>query len=233
MLFYRIVAIACIALLAAAAFGGTMEEGIAAKNTGDFKSAWSILQPLAVQGQAQAQVAIGEMYQGGQGIAQNPVEAVKWFRLAADQGNAVGQNNMGHHYFMGLGVFKDPDEAQKWFQLAATQGNLGAQNRLGHMYYTGDGAKRDYEQALKFSRLAAEQGSDISQMRLAAMYYEGHGVTKNPMLGLMWANISAMGGHPNFVKGRDMAAKQASAEQNELAINMANKCKQSNYKDCG
>ena len=39
----------------------------------------------ADQGKAEAQFALGLMYNEGEGVAQSKEEAVKWCRLAADQ----------------------------------------------------------------------------------------------------------------------------------------------------
>jgi TPR repeat protein len=38
----------------------------------------------AYQGQANAQNALGVMYQNGEGVPQDYVEAVRWYRLAAN-----------------------------------------------------------------------------------------------------------------------------------------------------
>jgi TPR repeat protein len=46
------------------------------------------LRPLAEQGDAKAQFALGNLYYFGQGTLQDYVEAVKWFRKAAEQGYA-------------------------------------------------------------------------------------------------------------------------------------------------
>ena len=40
----------------------------------------------AAQGHADAQTAIGRCYSRGEGVAGDPVEAVEWFRKAAEQG---------------------------------------------------------------------------------------------------------------------------------------------------
>ena len=44
------------------------------------------------------------MYVNGQGVQQDYVEAVKWFRRAADQGNAGAQLNLGFSIHNGKGV---------------------------------------------------------------------------------------------------------------------------------
>ena len=42
---------------------------------------------------------LGFMYVAGEGIPQDYVEALKWFRLAADQGQANAQCFLGLMYF--------------------------------------------------------------------------------------------------------------------------------------
>ena len=52
----------------------------------------------ARQGNASAQNSLGVMYADGEGVPEDDVEAVRWFRLAADQGHAAAQNYLGFMY---------------------------------------------------------------------------------------------------------------------------------------
>jgi TPR repeat protein len=45
-----------------------------------------------LEGDAEAQIALGEMYAKGQGTLKNEVEAISWFRKAAQQGLAQRKN---------------------------------------------------------------------------------------------------------------------------------------------
>jgi TPR repeat protein len=47
------------------------------------------------------------MYDNGDGVPKNAVEAVRWYRLAADQGVAQAQYNLGLMYGLGQGVPKN------------------------------------------------------------------------------------------------------------------------------
>ena len=67
----------------------------------------------------------------GQGVAKNDVEAVKWFRKAAEQNYARAQYNLGVCYAKGQGVAKDEAEAVKWYRKAAEQNYAEAQCNLG------------------------------------------------------------------------------------------------------
>jgi TPR repeat protein len=82
------------------------------------------LRARAGAGEAPAQNELGEaLYAGKQGATRNPVEAVKWFRQAANQNHPAAQSNLGVCYERGDGVAKYEVEAYKWYLLAAAQGD--------------------------------------------------------------------------------------------------------------
>ncbi len=113
----------------------------------------------AEQGDADAQFTLGVMYRQGEGVPQDPTEAVKWYRLAAEQGDAGAQFNLGVMYEQGKGVPQDPTEAVKWYRLAAEQGYAGAQFNLGLVYRLGQGVTQDYVESHKWHNLAASRST--------------------------------------------------------------------------
>ena len=126
----------------------------------------------AEQGDAEAQHSLGRMYANGEGVPQNGVEAVRWFRLGADQGNSDAQNGLGVMYSSGRGVPQDDVEAVYWYRLAADQGNGNAMFALGAMYADGEGGLRDEAEAVRWYRLAAGQGFDLALSNLGFLYFE-------------------------------------------------------------
>lgn len=76
---------AALLLVASQASWAGAEEGLAAYNRGDFATALKEFRPLAEQGEAGAQTILGAMYENGKGVPEYYVEAVKWYRLAAEQ----------------------------------------------------------------------------------------------------------------------------------------------------
>ena len=84
------------------------------------------------------------MLSDGQGVPQNYIEAVKWYRKAADQGDASAQDNLGTMLHQGRGVLRDDTEAAKWILKAADQGDAKAQGKLGISYEHGEGVPQDY-----------------------------------------------------------------------------------------
>jgi TPR repeat protein len=74
------------------------------------------------------------MYQKGEGVTQDYMEAAKWFRLSAEQGNGHGQLNLGVSYANGQGVTQDYLHALMWFNLAGSrlngeEGSRATENR--------------------------------------------------------------------------------------------------------
>ena len=73
------------------------------------------------KGHAGAQYNLGFMYANSQGVPQDDVEVVRWYRLAADQGDAASQGNLGVMYANGRGVPQDDVLAHMWSNLAASR----------------------------------------------------------------------------------------------------------------
>ena len=70
------------------------------------------------------------MYKSGDGVTQDYVQAIKWYRLAAEQGHAKAQNNLGLMYYKGEGVIQDNVYAHMWYNIADSLGNeIAPKNR--------------------------------------------------------------------------------------------------------
>ncbi|WP_244060851.1 tetratricopeptide repeat protein, partial [Aeromonas caviae] len=70
----------------------------------------------AEQGNADAQVGLGSMYELGKGVPQDDKQAVTWYHKAAEQGNAEAQFNLGVMYAKGQGVPQDYKQAAVWYR---------------------------------------------------------------------------------------------------------------------
>ena len=78
--------------------------------------------PLAEGGNAVAQSNLGFLYQTGDGVPQDFVQAMLWYRRAAAQGESLAQSNIGYLYYKGQGVPQDYVRAHMWFNLAEASG---------------------------------------------------------------------------------------------------------------
>jgi len=129
-----------------------------AYEAGDHVAAFRLIKPLAEQGDARGQSALGYLYQQGKGVTQDYKEAVKWYRLAAEQGDVQAQYNLGVMFLKEQGVTRDFKEAAKWFRLAADQGFAVAQSNLGEMYANGTGVIQDVVISYMWFNIAAYNG---------------------------------------------------------------------------
>ncbi len=64
----------------------TLMRGMKAYNRRDYTTALRIFRQFAEQGDADAQSNLGVMYDNGQGMPQDYVQAYMWLNLAAAQG---------------------------------------------------------------------------------------------------------------------------------------------------
>lgn len=135
---------ACLLALAGQANADSLSDAKRALDAGDFATAAKLYMPLAQQGNADAQFHLGELYDEGEGVPENDVEALQWYRMAADQGHEAAQTVLGAMYSVGQGVTQDFKEAVRWDRLAAEQGSATAQFNLGWLYKVGDGVPKDY-----------------------------------------------------------------------------------------
>jgi len=132
----------------------------------------------ADQGYAKAQYNLGCYYGRGKiemgrvisdqtivwstiGIHKNLVEAVKWYRKAAENGHAQAQYVLGKSYHAGEGVPKDQVEAFKWWRKAAEQGHATSRFNVGAMCFLGSGTAKDFSEAARWFKIRSMQTSSM------------------------------------------------------------------------
>lgn len=192
-------------------------EGMTPGNIQAFK----LLHKAAIAGHAEAQFLVSECYYYGCGIeldraqytewlrksaesgfaaaqnrfgfekAQDHVEAIRWFRMAAEQNNSKGQLNLGNAYRYGHGVAQDPVEAAKWYRKAANLGNAKGQCLLASAFKNGLGVAQDDKEAAKWWEKAAKQGDEGAQYHLGTRYAEGRGLSQSDEEAFKWWKKSA------------------------------------------
>ena len=185
--------------------GESADKWLEAAKQQEWNSIESVLQNVAVEARAQTRVGVYYLY--GLGIPQDTVEAVKWFRKAAEQGYAHAQYHLAWCYNKGEGVEQNIGEAVKWFRKAAEQGSAFAQYeldvskndksayekqwqenamrgsaedkfKLGLRYNIGDGVNVDRTEAERWYFEAAEKGHTIATSNLGLLYAEKFGMWK-------------------------------------------------------
>jgi uncharacterized protein len=131
----------------------------------------------------------------------------------------------------------DYTQAARLFRPFAEQGAASAQFSLGMMYAKGQGVPQNYQAALKWFHKAAEQGDASAQNYLGLMYERGRGARQDFILAHMWSSIAAaaLNGEDRkaALKRRDSVASHMTAAQLEKAEEMARRCQDSQFKECG
>lgn len=137
------------------------------------------LTALAAAGNVESQIALAEAHFYGRGTPTNRVEAVKWYRIAANAGEASAQASLGLCLLRGWGCEKSPVEAVSWYVAAAEQGDLMAMNDLAFCYLHGLGIAKDPETGFAWARQAAERGHAPAQALVGECYLTGIGVARD------------------------------------------------------
>lgn len=150
---------------------------------------------LAEKNDADAQYELAEAYRTGTDVVENHMEALRWYRAAAELGLADAQNNLGAMYLSGLGGDKNPAEAASWYLKAAEQGQVHAQFNLGMLCLLGNGVAQSDEEAAHWLHTAAEQGDLEAICQLGTLYQIGRGVEQNIVAAAELHTIAAIEGH--------------------------------------
>ena len=93
----------------------------------NYASALKVWLPKAKEGDAAAQLYVGEIFEKGLGEQTDYQAAAQWYEKAANQGNFQAQLNLGHLYEKGLGVPQNKDTAMRWYRKSAGLDEAGLQ----------------------------------------------------------------------------------------------------------
>jgi TPR repeat protein len=121
----------------------------------------------ALQGDARAQNDWGVLHQLGKAVPQDDVEAVRWYRRAAERNFVLAQNNLGWMYENARGTERDYAGALFWYKLAAQSGNVAAQHNLASLYERGLGLPANPMLATEWYERAIRQGDETARDGLA------------------------------------------------------------------
>lgn len=138
-------------------------------------------------GYAPAQVVLGYFYDAGQFVAEEPGQALYWYRKAAAQDDVLGQWLAGELSLSGRAAPVDLTEAKAWLKKSAAQGNPFAEYLLGRVSLE----QQDYASAAKSFREAAMQGIPEAQRQLALLLKDGRGLPQDRSEAYVWLLVAA------------------------------------------
>lgn len=208
----RLILSAAVLFLAVGPVWADARSGWEAFLARDYSKALAQLQPLAQQGDADAQYGLGVMYAHGMGVPQSEEKAAALYRRAAEQGHVLAQFNLGFLLYQGYfteseKAVQDYDDAATWLRVAAHQGIPMAQALLGEMYLLGRGVPHDDSLAFHWLSQAAEKGIAKAQFLTAGMYALGQGTPPDPAEAYFWLSIVAERGYPGAAHNQELVAR--------------------------
>lgn len=129
------------------------------------QDALATMQRLANAGFVIAQYRLAKMYERGEGMPADLVQARVWTERAAAGGNRNAMHDLGAYYAQGEGAPRDYAAARRLFQQAAELGFVDSQFNLGVLYQEGRGVEANVMEALFWFRLAASHGDQAGAER--------------------------------------------------------------------
>lgn len=177
----------------------------------DPQAAVTLLRPLAEDGHAAAQLALGRLYRDAPeqsaspqlsstaatlvDYASAPSRNWQWTAdgrtasIAADTSSRPGgaiEEAAAHP-----ALHRDDREALRWINLAAQQGLPEAALALGVMLHDGRGTEPDHEAAARWYAVAAESGLPEAQANLGLLHFFGRGVARDHAVAAEWFTRAA------------------------------------------
>lgn len=150
------------ALSAPPAAATPLDDALKVLEAGNNPKAVEVLTQIANEGNALAQLRLGDLYFHGKGVAEDENKAVQWWKKSAASGNAEAMYQIAHAYLFGNTAPKtvaDPDrEAATWYFKAASAGHAEAAYTLGLLFIAGKGVVEDRNEAIRWFRVAADRG---------------------------------------------------------------------------
>lgn len=84
----------------------------------DYRSALAVWLPAAIEGDNEARLNVGSIYERGLGATPDYAQAAHWYRLAAEDGSVGAALKLAELHESGLGVPVDLQQALYWYQRA-------------------------------------------------------------------------------------------------------------------
>jgi len=200
---------------------------------GHYATAERALRKSAESGDARAQNNLGYLYEHGLGVTQSYTEARLWYDKASALGLPEAKYNLATLHHHGLGIARNQQLARSLFAAAAQSNYADAEYMLGEYYRSGlGGLSKDGALALSWFLRAARKGHAGAQLMAASIYFSGEGWRTEPQKALIWASLARANGETQAEKLTGLAGKGLRAEQLQEAMQQADICLKTSYKDC-
>jgi TPR repeat protein len=167
---------------------------------------------------AAAYMRVARMYDTGDELPMNSIEALKWYRKAADAGDAEAAVKVAS-LLLASGRRPTPDEyaeSRQRCEGAAKQYSPGAYC-MALIYRRGTGVTRDLVEGARWLDRAAELGHPRAALELGEAYWRGEGVKPDLLSAYMWIWLAYSSKVPGAEQDEQSLRKEMSSKQMERA----------------
>ena len=168
---------------------------------------------------SEAFVKVAQMYEMGDELTKNSVEALKWYRKAGDEGDAQADLSVTK---LLLAPERHPAqeeyvEARQRCETAAKSSLSPAAYCMALIYRRGLGVPKDPIESVKWLRRAAELGHHRAALELGEAYWKGDGVKADLVTAYMWVWLAYSSKVPEAEQDEQGLRKEMTPKQTERA----------------
>lgn len=160
-------------------------------DAGKVEEAFALAKKRSDAGNAEGDEELAWFYDQGKAVAENKVEAARFYHRAAEAGRRHAQWRFGVMLDQGEGMEADPVAAVRWFRKAAAQHYPFAYVSLGVMYATGRGVEQDFSESRRMYLAGAKLGEPHGFYGVGVLHLLGQGVAEDRVESLAWMLIAA------------------------------------------
>jgi TPR repeat protein len=162
---------------------------------------------------------IGEMYVTGVELPKDPVEALKWYRKAADAGGGKASVMVASLLLADRrsATPEENAEARRRCEDAAKGNFPPGAYCMALIYKRGLGTEKDPVEAAKWLDRAAELGHARSALELGEAYWKGDGVKADPVAAYTWIWLAYNSKVPGAEQDEQQLGKELSTKQMQQA----------------
>ncbi|MGF1628410.1 MAG: peptidoglycan-binding protein [Kiloniellaceae bacterium] len=171
------------------------ESGLQLQAEGKDAEAAVRFEQAAERGHGAAAFELGEAYNAGRGVDQDPNTGATWINAAAARGEPRAQYALGAALYNGTGVGQDYERAAEYLGAAAEQGHADAQFLLGECYANGRGVPKNLSWAARWYGKAAAQGHPEGAFSYGVVQAAGLGLPADMTWGYAWLDVANGRGH--------------------------------------
>jgi TPR repeat protein len=202
------------------------------------KQALAIFRKLSVEGFSLASWDYAEMVAGGVGTKADDVEALQWYKIAAQQGSPYAHWTLAQKYEEGRIVPQDYRKALEHYEEAASIAGGKFAMYAGFHYTFGKLVEANSLKAIYWYTRAGRDRYVSGFEQISEIYSEGQGVTKDLVLARMWCILALekrkSSGDESTEGGCVLTPVPANMSRHDtlIARQLAEKCRESDYSNC-